>query len=358
MLSLAEKHGEQHLVPIATLSYSGQGVGKDPLIDLHGIKIYLNKDYKEPVKFYEEKKHFDRKFPGVMVEPETKVDESFLKFGRDGHKMKKTDIVDMREMLDRVGEGKEERKASEGKGSHFARILEKAKQKEAEMGKDIGKSIQLNEGYVFPLPLVKRTLPGEKAFRQVYHLAARSDAGKSTWSAKLMRLWKHERKKLGLKEDIYIFSRVEADNAYSSLGAVNVIIDEELIQYPIDPKTELQDCLVVFDDIDKILDKKLREYMCDLRNGILQTGAHTGTYVINTCHHMRDWANTRDAMNEAHMVTVFPVADKLKIKEFMIEKLGVTRQKAEYIVNLPTRWLTFNVLIPSYVVYEHGVIIL
>lgn len=360
MLSLSSTYDDVKLTPIATLSYSSQGVGKDPLVDLDGILIYLNKDYKEEkhvvAPIVAEKKVFESKFPGVLRGEETKVSEDFLKRGRDGRRITRTDLLDMRSILDKVPVNK----SFVGKTNehHFTRMLEKAKAKEEEMEKNLGKSIQLNEGSIFPLPIVKRTKEGEKKFRQVYHLAARSDAGKSTHASKIMRLWKHMREELDLPSDIFIFSRVEADNAYKGLGAYNILIDEELLANPIDPKNELQDCMVVFDDIDKILDKTLRDYVMDLRNGILQTGAHTGTYVINTCHHLSDWGNTRDALNEAHLVTLFPIADKVKIKAFMVDKLGVEKKKAEDIVNLPTRWLTFCVLFPSYVIYESGIILL
>ncbi len=363
MLSLSPLHGEKNLTPVATISYSSQGVGKDPMIDLNGVYIYLDKDYVVPSASkpkLEGKEIFDQKFPGV-IRQETKVSDDFLKYGRDGKMMKKNDIKSMREILAKADVTPEKTLSmlDEYKEKHhFMKMYEKAKKKEEELSQDIGRSLFLNEGYCFPLPEVRENEFGNKAFRQVYHLAARSDAGKSTWTAKLIRLWKAARRKLNLNDQVFIFSRIAVDNAYTHLGAINILINEELLTYPINPEEELKDCMVVFDDIDKINHKELREYMCDLRNGILQTGAHTGTYVINTCHHFSDYKNTKDALNEAHFITVFPVADKIKIKDFLIDRIGVERKKAEEIVNLPSRWLTICVMVPSYVVHEAGIIML
>jgi hypothetical protein len=214
------------------------------------------------------------------------------------------------------------------------------------------------QSHVFPLPHVRSTGEQEKTYRECYYISGPCNCGKSTWVAKMVRLWKHMRQELGLCDDVYLFSRVSCDHVFTSLGITNILINEELLENPFDIDNELADCMVIFDDIDSITNKELREYMWGLRDELLGVGSHIGTYVVNTSHELSNWKSTRSSLKEATTITMFPGAERQKIKDFLKEKQGLTKQQVEEVMSLKTRWITLNRYYPPYIVHERGVLML
>ena len=216
-------------------------------------------------------------------------------------------------------------------------------------------AIDLKEGHLFIHPQCYPHREGEKMYREVYYISGPSSCGKSSWIAKLLRLWIAARQKLKQKTDIYLFSRVEHDNAFKGIPIHQIRLDDDLLNSPIDVHRELRDCMVIWDDIDSIMNKELREYLWELRDDVLSTGAHCGTYSINTSHDLCNWRSTRTSLKEAHYVTVFPQSERFKIRDWLEKKVGLERDYREVILTeapKTSRWVTVSMRYPQFIACE------
>lgn len=208
------------------------------------------------------------------------------------------------------------------------------------------KEIKLNEGEIIPIPETKT--------RDVLYIAGPSGSGKSTYAAAYIKQYQ----KLFPDNEVYIFSRVEEDKVLDKLNPTRFLIDEDMVENPIDPK-ELADSLVLFDDIDTITDKKLNEAVRKLRDDILETGRHNNIYVVCTSHQLMNYKHTRTLLNEATLVTFFPQSgSSYHIKRFLKEYAGLDRKTSSKILALPSRWVTIHKSYPLYVLYSKGVFLL
>lgn len=133
-----------------------------------------------------------------------------------------------------------------------------------------------------------------------------------------------------------------------------VRIDEDLLEDPIDPE-ELNKSLVIFDDIDTIPDKDLREYVVQLRNDLLETGRHVKCTMVNTSHHLTDYKRTRTLLNESTSVTFYPrMGGANQIKRYLSHYAGMTVDQIKRVFNLPSRWVTVSRTAPMWVLYDRG----
>lgn len=69
---------------------------------------------------------------------------------------------------------------------------------------------------------------------------------------------------------------------------------------------ELANCLVVFDDIDAIRDKKIKKVVTDLCDELQVVGRHDNTWVIRTSHLFRNWGATKASLAESNKTIFFP----------------------------------------------------
>lgn len=83
--------------------------------------------------------------------------------------------------------------------------------------------------------------------------------GKSWFAGRYIREWKKQHP----DGRVIVFSQVGEDKELDKCGITRVMIDEGLVDNPYELK-ELANCLVVFDDIDAIRDKKIKKVVTDL----------------------------------------------------------------------------------------------
>ena len=87
-----------------------------------------------------------------------------------------------------------------------------------------------------------------------------------------------------------MFSDTLRDSVLDKLGVIRILLNEELIKNPIEAKelvTEENGTLVIMDDIDSIIDKKIFKQVTALRDQLLQKGRHHKISVICTNHAYR-----------------------------------------------------------------------
>ena len=104
------------------------------------------------------------------------------------------------------------------------------------------------------------------------YVAAPSESGKLTYFSKLVQ----EYKRLKPNAKIHLFSNTKRDPIIDKLGVIRIKLDEESIENPIKVKElaggENADfhSLVILDDIDSIINKKIFKVVTALRDQLLQ----------------------------------------------------------------------------------------
>ncbi|MFM7986305.1 MAG: hypothetical protein ACKPKO_44030, partial [Candidatus Fonsibacter sp.] len=82
----------------------------------------------------------------------------------------------------------------------------------------------------------------------------------------------------------------------------------------------------IFDDIDVISDKKIREAVYNILNQILEIGRHFKIHCIVTNHLPTNGKDTRRVLNEAHTVIYFPHSAGGQIKYLLEEYVGIGQE--------------------------------
>lgn len=187
--------------------------------------------------------------------------------------------------------------------------------------------------------------------RDVGYVAGPSGVGKSTYCCQYI----YNYKKLYPSNNVYVFSRLELDKTMKVLGCIGIPINNELDK--LDAIRDLRDCLCIFDDIDTIPDKKLKEKVHAISMDILETGRHNDIYILITSHLINgnDKKICRTNLNESKMITIFPKGGNARAIRYMLrEYVGLDKKQIEEILKLKSRWVTIYKHYPQFYFYEHG----
>jgi hypothetical protein len=137
---------------------------------------------------------------------------------------------------------------------------------------------------------------------------------------------------------IYVFSSLNEDESLDVIKPKRIRIDERMISDPLGVE-DFTDAMVIFDDIDVISDKKLRESVYQVLNALLETGRHTKSSVCISNHLPTAGKDTRRVLNECHNVVYFPHSGSAKaLKYLLTEYLGLDKASMSKIKKLKTRW--------------------
>lgn len=211
----------------------------------------------------------------------------------------------------------------------------------------IRKDIKLQDGIIYPLPQ-KFESGSEHGY-----VAGPSGSGKSYYVGNYIEMFKKQHK----NANVWIFSRVEEDKALDKHDVKRILLDDGILEDPIDPAelSKGKPTLVIFDDIDTIRDKDIRDEVLRLRDDVLETGRHDNITSISTNHLIMDYKKTRTLLNEVKFVTVFPKSGtSYHIKRLLKEYVGLEKAMIQKIMNLPSRWVTVYKVAPMLVLYERG----
>lgn len=197
---------------------------------------------------------------------------------------------------------------------------------------------------MFPLP--------QKYSERIF-IAAPSGSGKSTFIGMYL-------KQLRIKypnRRIYIFSRVDEDkplDKFKNLERVNL---EEFVGQGKRVEDFAQG-IMIFDDIDTILDKQLVAFLRKFRDDVLEVGRHFKITCISTSHLITNFHATRTLINEAQAVVIFPKGGSFgQIRGFLDRYLGFDRHLIHKIREMPTRWVYIHKEYPQYMIYQKGALI-
>lgn len=195
-------------------------------------------------------------------------------------------------------------------------------------------------------------IPDTKKEREVGMVCGQSGSGKSTYIKKYCKEYKKSYK----NNDIYMFSNLKEDETLKDLKINRIKIDESLINEPLTVE-DFKDSLVLFDDIDVIRDKKVKEAVYQVMNEILETGRHFNVSCVMTVHYPNK-PNIRTMLNECHFFVYFPWG-AIKSTHYVLENyLGVDRENLKKIKSTKSRWACIFRNFPQVVLTEKNIFML
>lgn len=194
--------------------------------------------------------------------------------------------------------------------------------------------------------------------REISYIAGPSGSGKSTYASNYAKYLR----KIFPEKDLYIFSRKDSDEPLDKLKPIRIKIDESLVENPIDLTKELSDgAIVIFDDVNTILDDKQKKAVDKLMADIMEVGRSYGIYTIITNHLVipNEKKSARTILNELHTLTVFPRSGSAQQIRYALKTyFGLNNKQVDLILKLPSRYVTVSKSYPMYVLYDQGAFVL
>jgi hypothetical protein len=197
---------------------------------------------------------------------------------------------------------------------------------------------------VFPIP---------QKFSERIYVPAPSGSGKSTFIGEYLK----QLRILYPNRKIVIFSRVEHDEPLDRFKNMERV---ELVEFSKSPPEveNFKNDILIFDDIDTILNKAIVRVLRNFRDDVLEVGRHFNITCISTSHIITNFHATRTLINEAQAIVVFPKGGSFgQIKGFLDRYMGFDKELIETIRLMPTRWIYIHKEYPQYIIHEKGAIL-
>lgn len=213
--------------------------------------------------------------------------------------------------------------------------------------KDGVNHIEIPDGMFIPLADADK--------REVVYIAGPSGSGKSTYSADYINSFMT----IFPKQELFVFSRTDAENdpAFAHLDFNQVLIDDSLIENPIDITEELTEgCIILFDDVNTIQNEALKKAVDKLMADIMECGRKLGIYCVITNHLVipNERKIARTILNECTSLTVFPKSGSIQqIKYVLKTYFGYSNNQIENFLKTKSRWITFYKTYPQLVLTQY-----
>ncbi len=189
---------------------------------------------------------------------------------------------------------------------------------------------------------------------RVNYAAGPSGSGKSTWVGKAIKEFLKDHPSTPL----FLFSRVDEDSAFDGLPFTKILLNQELIENPLNVEELPDNCLCVFDDIDTINNDKLLKSVYNLMGQVMEVGRHKNIEIFITCHLIlgNNRKMSRTIMNELSTFTFFPKACSPAHSEYaLVTYMGCTKKQVKKILDTESRWVTLFKHYPPIVLDDHQV---
>ena len=193
-------------------------------------------------------------------------------------------------------------------------------------------------------------VPDTTKEREILYITGPSGSGKSTYTRKYLEQYKKKYK----NREIYLFSSLPSDESLDKIKPKRIKLDESMYTDPI-KVDELSESICIFDDIDVISEKKVREAVYDVLNQVLEIGRHYKIHCVVTNHLPTNGKDTRRILNEAHTVTYFPHSAGGKVKYMLEEYVGLDKKQIAYMKKQNSRWATIYKNYPQCYAVEHEI---
>ena len=194
-------------------------------------------------------------------------------------------------------------------------------------------------------------IPDTATERTIGYITGPSGSGKTTYTANYLKQYK----KMYKKNPIYVFSALPEDEGLDFLEPKRVKIDESLVSDPLGAE-DFADSCVVFDDVDVIGDKKVRDAVYTILNQILEIGRHHRISCLVTNHLSTNGRDTRRILNECHFITFFPHSGSKRGLNYLLEDyLGLEKADIKKLKKSKSRWATIFKNYPQIAMTEKSI---
>ncbi len=183
-------------------------------------------------------------------------------------------------------------------------------------------------------------------------MAASSGSGKTSFCAKYAEKYL----KLYPDAEFHLFSQLSTDPSIDYLKPHRIIMDETLIDDPIELEEIDEHTLLMFDDFDTITNKNVQKAVSSLISKVLKLGRHKDIKVLITNHQINpnDKALGRDILNEMQCLVCFPSSGSKYYLDYCLKRdFGMSAKQKTRIHNLESRWVCLLKNYPQVVVSEH-----
>jgi hypothetical protein len=199
-------------------------------------------------------------------------------------------------------------------------------------------------------------IPNQNNDRDVIYVAGQSGSGKSYY----IKQYTLQYIKMYPKRPIYLFSYLKEDETLDSVKKIQRIniYDNDFMRSNL-TSDDFKDCLVIYDDIDCIPNKKLKEKVMNLLQQCLQIGRHSGTNVCYACHQVCNGHETKSILNECTSITFFPLSmGNKKLSNLLDDYFGFDKEQIQKVKDIDSRACTIFKCYPKIVMAEHDIYIL
>ena len=189
-------------------------------------------------------------------------------------------------------------------------------------------------------------IPNMEKEREVVYITGQSGSGKS-WFCKSFC---DEYKRAYPKREIYLFSSLKGD-----LGSIDQIkggvkrikLEKDLLTEDITAE-DFKNSMVIFDDVDCLTDKAMKNKVQAILNSILETGRHFNVSCCYTSHLPCKGNETKTILNEAHHIVFFPSTLGGRSLKYLLDSyLGLDKQQIRKIKKLKSRWVCISKTFPQ-----------
>ena len=193
-------------------------------------------------------------------------------------------------------------------------------------------------------------VPDTTTERQILYITGPSGSGKSTYT----RMFLEEYKRKYKDREIYLFSSLKEDESLDKIKPKRFKIDDSLWKDPLNAE-ELKESVCIFDYIDVITDKKIKEAVYKIMDNVLEIGRHFKITAVITNHLPTNGLFTRRILNEAHCYIFFPHSAGGKIRYLLQEYLDIDKKMVSYFKNANSRWCCIFKNFPMAYMLEHEI---
>jgi adenosyl cobinamide kinase/adenosyl cobinamide phosphate guanylyltransferase len=198
-------------------------------------------------------------------------------------------------------------------------------------------------------------IPIKERERDVLYITGQSGSGKSTYARKFIE----EYHKLYKKRPIYVFSYFQKDPSLDSLKYIKRIkLNDKFVTTDIE-LSDFKNSCVLFDDIDTIRCKPIRNKLMNILHSLLELGRHENVEVLYLSHIGCKGDESKSILNEMGSITIFPKIMNNRSCKYLLESyMGMDKHQIKKLKNLPSRAITIVKTYPNLVMYETGVYVL
>jgi len=194
-------------------------------------------------------------------------------------------------------------------------------------------------------------LPSDKE-RECILVTGQAGSGKSFFTGQYMLQYKKKHP----RNPIILFSALNEDPtlARTKVKIKRVKLDQDFVNSDV-PIDWLKNSLCVFDDVDCLPNKKIKDKVNKILDGLLQVGRHFKTTVIVCNHAAARGKDTKILLNESNRFVIFPrTSGNRSIKYLLDNFVGMDPQEIRDVKRLKSRWVCINRGYPMRVIHESG----